>query len=354
MITSPIRILTIGPDYRYPNGGIAKLINTYSKFFENFEFVSTMRAPKHGKETKVKTFFRMINGLFSMSYKIFFKRYRIVHIHTASGISFLRESLFLYLASFLGAKTILHMHSGSLVEFYESHPKLVGRCVDKADMVITIAKVWETFLRKKGHNNVITIGNPIDIPHQSNNSENGVVKILFMGLICDNKGIWDILEMIKSHRCELIGKIKLIVGGNGEVERLQEFIAANKLEDLIEYAGWIDGDKKTEILSDIDIYLQPSYREALGIAILEAMSYKIPIIASNSGGIPEIVHNGENGYLVQAGDKEGLFNALKKLINSRDQRKIMGEKGYEMAKSFYPDTIKTKLINLYSYLSKND
>lgn len=346
------KVLNVGPDYHFPNGGIAKLINTYSKIFDEFNFVPTMRAPEQGKESKFKTFSRMVKGLLSMSYKIVFKGCNIVHIHTASGISFIRESLFLYLASFLGAKTIFHMHSGSLVEFYESHPKFVSRCLNKADRVITIAKVWEEFLRKKGHKNIVTIGNPINIPTRLGQNENKVLKVLFLGLICDNKGIWDILEMIKAHRDELIGKMKLTVGGNGEIEKLKQFVATNQLEDLIEYAGWIDDNMKPEILSATDIYLQPSYKEALGIAILEAMSYKIPVIASNTGGIPEIVHHGENGYLVQAGDRDGLHDALEKLIMSKGQRVIMGDKGYEIAKAFYPNAIKTKLINLYSYLSK--
>lgn len=344
-------LLTIGPDYRYPNGGIAKLINTYSNFFDKFHFVATMRAPEHGKESQVKTLIRMILGIIQMIYLILFKRIRIVHIHTASGISFIRESIFLYIASFLGAKTVFHMHSGSLVEFYNKYPKLVGRSLKKADVIITIAKVWENFLKGRGHNNVVTIGNPITKPNITlNRSLDERVNILFLGLICDNKGIWDILDVIKDNKDYFEGKAMLKIGGNGDVSRLKDYISGNCLEKIVEYIGWIEGEKKAEILFNSDIYIQPSYREALGIAILEAMSYKLPIIASNTGGIPEIVVNNHNGILIEPGDKRALFNALKILIESSEKRKEYGSNGLKIAESYFPEVIMGELTNLYNTL----
>lgn len=345
-----LHILNVGPDYKHPHGGIAKLINTYSSFFEDFRFISTMRALKKGKESKLLTGFRMFLGLFKMSWMIVFRRYRIIHIHTASGISFLRESFFLYLASFLGAKTIFHMHSGSLQEFYEAHPKFVGRSLRKADRIITIANVWEKYLKDKGHKNVITIGNPINRPDSLKKNDHTILNVLFLGLIGDNKGIWDILGMINNHKEDLKGKIRLTIGGNGEVDRLLSFLSNNNLSDIVEYVGWIDGERKAEILSNSDIYLQPSYQEALGIAILEAMSYKIPVIATNVGGIPEIINDGVNGYLIAPGDQDALYLALKKLLESPEKRLEFGENGSKIAKNFYPDVIKTKLTDLYQSL----
>lgn len=346
------KVLNVGPDYRYPNGGIAKLINTYSKIFDNFSFVSTMRAPEQGKEGKLKTFARMIGGLFRMSCKIISGKSEIVHIHTASGISFVRESIFLYLASMLGAKTILHMHSGSLVQFYEKHPKLVAATLNKADIVITIADVWKEYLNSKGHNNVITVGNPIPLPSPLTSSQNRLLNVLFLGLISENKGIWDILDVFKTHKDEWRNKIKLTIGGNGEVERLTKFIKDYELNQLVEYVGWIDGEKKCKIFSSSDIYLQPSYREALGIAILEAMSYKIPVIATETGGIPEIVHDRVNGLLIQPGDKNGLYEAINQLASSESMRKRFGEQGFTLAQQYYPEKIKEKLNKIYSEINE--
>lgn len=345
------KILTVGPDYHFPNGGIAKLIETYSTFFNDFPFVATMRAPEQGKEGKVMTFARFVTGLVKMSYKILSGKSKIVHIHTASGITFVRESIYLYLASILGAKTILHMHSGSLMEFYSKHPKLVARTLKKADKVITIAEVWKDFLNSKGHDNVITIGNPIPTPSDYSSIPNdNAINVLFMGLICDNKGIWDIIDVFKQHKAEWDGKVILTIGGNGDVEKLLRLIKENNLENIVKYVGWINGEQKGAFLRQTDIYLQPSYKEALGIAILEAMSYKTPIIATNTGGIPEIVKNGENGILIEPGDKSGLAEAIKKLMYDKNLRIEMGERGFEIAQDYYPSRIKEKLTNLYERL----
>ena len=309
-----------------------------------------MRAPEQGKESKIKTMYRMLKGMVVMCYKIQFKKAKIVHIHTASGVTFYRESVFLYLASFLGAKTILHMHSGILKEFYETHPKFVGKCLKKADRVITIANVWERYLKAKGHSNVITIKNPIEVPRPQNKNINQKIQVLILGLVCQNKGIWDILEMVKDHHEEFKNRMKLQVGGNGEVERLINFIHENNLNDVVEYIGWVDEEKKPYILSNTDIYLQPSYKEALGIAILEAMSYKVPIIATNTGGIPEIVQDGKNGYLIEPGDKEELFQMILKLMKSESLRKDFGQEGFMMAQNYYPSAIKAEVISLYDSL----
>ena len=132
--------------------------------------------------------------------------------------------------------------------------------------------------------------------------------LLFLGLLGKNKGIYDLLECIRDHKVEFQGKLKLYIGGNGEIEHVKQLIKEYGIADIVIFEGWVSGDKKIELLNKSDAYILPSYKEGLPISILEAMSYGMPIISTPVGGIPEIVSNGENGYLVEPGNKEDIYN----------------------------------------------
>ena len=68
--------------------------------------------------------------------------------------------------------------------------------------------------------------------------------------------------------------------------------------------------KKQNVWTGEDVYILPSYNEGLPIAILEAMSYKHPVISTPVGGIPEVIQTKENGMLVQPGNKEEIAKAI--------------------------------------------
>lgn len=341
------KILTIGPDYRYPSGGIAKLLNTYSQFFNPFNFISTVRIPLNGKESVLRKIGILITGLFRMIRFCCLSGIHIVHVHTASGFTFYRESLFVMLAYLFHKKIVLHIHSGSLAEFYRANPRMLSFIFHRVDRVITIAKVWESFLREEGFTNVTTIGNPIDLPVSYTPRKKSNLNLLFFGKLCDNKGIYGILEMLYEYKASLPDNLQLIVGGNGEVDKFLLMVNDLGLGSKVDFKGWIVGEEKERLLLDTDIYLQPSYTEALGIAILEAMSYRIPVIASHVGGIPEIVHNGRNGILIAPGNKKQLYQAIMQLADNPEERMRLGNNGYEVSKSYYPDYIEKQIEKLY-------
>ena len=341
------KILTIGPDYRYPSGGIAKLLNSYSKYFESFNFITTLRVPLLHKENILQKIYRFFKAVIQCFYILTTQKIEIVHIHTASGITFYRESIFVLLAYLFKKNIFIHMHSGILDEFYENHPKYHHFILKKVTLIITVANIWKDFLLSKGYKNVITIGNPIDMPLSIPKQPSGELQLLFLGALCDNKGIYDILRMLNKYKKELEGKIFLYVGGNGEVTRFLDFIHNYKLESMVQYVGWVTSIEKSKLLSQSDIYLQPSYKEALGIAILEAMSYRLTIIASCTGGIPEIVNHGTNGFLISPGDIDQMYEYINKFLEKKTLLPEMGEKGYQISCNYFPIAIEKQLEKTY-------
>lgn len=344
------RVLTIGCVYKSPRGGVAQVINTYSKeIFQPFNFVPTTK-----EGNGLVKFFCLLKAWSRFVSSCLVKNISIVHIHGASNSSFWRKRIFVYTAKFLGKKVVYHIHGGGFMSFSMAHYNAVAKVLSKVDVVVALSRSWKQFFEYEFHSsNVVVIPNVIAYPQfipRSISFAKVRVEALFLGLLDRNKGIFNILEMINQYQGELRGRFLLHIGGNGKTEEVGRLIAEYGIGDIVQFEGWVRGEKKIELLNRSDFYLLPSYNEGLPISILEAMSYRLPIVASPVGGIPEIVEEGVNGFLVQPGDNESLYRAISQLIEKPDQRKVMGERSWEKVQPYLPINVEKKLKQLYSRL----
>ena len=228
--------------------------------------------------------------------------------------------------------------------------------VNESDALIVLSKWWKDFFVSEFNPKKVEIVPNIVgyMPFQEEISrrENAKVKLLFLGRIGDRKGIYDLLEVIYKQQHYFRQHCRLLVGGDGDVEKLKKIIDRYQISDIVDYIGFVSGDQKKDIIKSSDIYLLPSYNEGLPISILEAMSYSKPVISTSVGGIPEIVHHGDNGYLIAPGDQRSLFQFLKELIQNPVDRTNMGRKSYQIVKDgYFPDKVLQKLNALYSSLT---
>jgi glycosyltransferase involved in cell wall biosynthesis len=126
----------------------------------------------------------------------------------------------------------------------------------------------------------------------------------------------------------------LIVGDGPLRQRLED-----QAKDLnIHPAVIFTGTRKDipEMLSLMDVFVLPSHiREGLGIAIIEAMAAEKPVVATDIGGIPEVVNDSETGFLVDPGNPEALSKAIIELLQNPQRAKIMGEKGRNRVKEMF-------------------
>jgi len=118
----------------------------------------------------------------------------------------------------------------------------------------------------------------------------------------------------------------MIVGSGPEEERLKEFAESLNCSNNIIFAGYVK--YIWYYYKAFDIFILPSLSEGLGISVLEAMASSKPVIASNTGGIPEIIEHGVNGYLISPGDSGEISEAILHLILRPEERKRYGDAGY--------------------------
>lgn len=242
------------------------------------------------------------------------------------------------------------MHAGRFAVFYQQHRYAVRKVVNKSDVIIALSEYWKEYFKNEfPTKRVEIIKNVISAP-KAHKQQTSYFTLLFLGLLGKNKGIYDLLECIWDHKVEFQGKLKLYIGGNGEIEHVKQLIKEYGIADIVIFEGWVSGDKKIELLNKSDAYILPSYKEGLPISILEAMSYGMPIISTPVGGIPEIVSNGENGYLVEPGNKEDIYKAIISLLNDSDLRNRMGSVSLSRVGEHLPEYVEKQLETLYDSL----
>lgn len=350
-------VLFVAPHYRWWKGGISSVILEYKEAIPDFNFFASTSISNIYITTLLFPFI-VLHYVFFLAFSINIK---IVHIHGASKGSFYRKYIFFLISKYLfNKKVIYHIHGAKYHVFYQQSSAFLKRriahMVNGSDALIVLSEWWKDFFVSEFNPQKVEIVPNIvgfmPLQNKTSRTENSKVKLLFLGRIGDRKGIYDLLEVIHKDPQFFRKHCKLLIGGDGEVEKLKKIINHYQISDIVDYIGFVSGDIKKEVLKSSDIYLLPSYNEGLPISILEAMSYAKPVISTNVGGIPEIVYHGDNGYLITPGDQLSLFQFLKELIQNPVDRTKMGRKSYQIVKDgYFPDKVLQKLNALYSSLT---
>jgi glycosyltransferase involved in cell wall biosynthesis len=287
------------------------------------------------------------------------KRIKVVHIHSSKQGSFYRKLVIAFIAkAVFHRKTINHIHTGNFKRFYDNghaiNKKLISFFLRWNDATITVSDGWKNYFEHTFHlQHVYRINNIINDPGRNGllrESKNGTVYFLFLGMIHPDKGIFDLLQVLHDHKEVITGKLKLFIGGNGQVDKLQEFIEKTGLQHLVAFKGWVTGHEKDNLLQFADVFVLPSYYEGSPVAMLEAMSYGKPVISTTVGGIPEIVKPGVNGWLHRPGDHQALLNAMLYYINEPENIKKHGEQSLQLVQHYYPGSVVPRLKSIYRSL----
>jgi glycosyltransferase involved in cell wall biosynthesis len=140
-----------------------------------------------------------------------------------------------------------------------------------------------------------------------------------------------------------------VFAGDGPLkEDLEKKATEAGVKKNIFFPGW--RDDIVRILAAFDVFCLPSLNEGMGRVLVEAMAHGIPIVASDVGGIPDLVIHGKNGFLVPPKNPEELAKHIQILIQNEDERRKMGEAGKKMAQRFSHYTMVIKIAELYEEL----
>ncbi len=141
------------------------------------------------------------------------------------------------------------------------------------------------------------------------------------------------------------------VGEKDEAEGIYREAKRLNLENRLIFTGF--RNDVADLLNAMDLFVFPSYAEAYGMALLEAMAVGLPVIASNCDGVLDIIEDGRTGILITPRNSESLINAVTQLINQKKQRMELARNGYENFKSnFTSQQMIKKVEKLYFSMLK--
>ena len=143
----------------------------------------------------------------------------------------------------------------------------------------------------------------------------------------------------------------VLLGGGELRDELCKYSDQEAILENVRFLGW--RSDVASALSAFDIFAFPSLNEGMGKAIVEAMAMGRPVIASDVGGIPDLVVQGRNGLLVPPADSEALAQAILDLYENPDKRKRMGEAGRIMVSEYGVDAMVRKIDDLYQACLRN-
>lgn len=179
----------------------------------------------------------------------------------------------------------------------------------------------------------ITIHNGVEVVSEdelSRSSSRTPPTIGIVGQVGEWKGHEDLIEALRILREQGLEMRGLVIGeGDEAYERtLRQRAARCGMEDRIEWRGFVD--ETNDIYRDIDVCAVPSrFREPFGLVAAEAGVRRIPVVATRRGGLPEIVVDGETGYLVESENPSELADRLGRLLDAPEKRRSMGRRARE-------------------------
>jgi len=245
-----------------------------------------------------------------------------------------------------GGRTAVVMVDGNFPRFEEAlRPftrRMLRRCLSRFDIIGVQSEGWLEYYRRlsPGSNYSLVVGG-VDTdafsPAVTSRTNAAVFRIIYVGWMIEEKGIYDLIAAagkLRNHPRTL--QLKLIGPCFDQEARLRQAIADARLEPLVEVLGPV-GPRKELIgqYQAADLFVLPSYAEGFPNSLLEAMAVGLPVVATNVGGIPEIVDDGITGTLVPPRDADALAAAIATLMDDEQTRLTMSAAGRSKALANY-------------------
>lgn len=333
-----IRVLMCGSDIRTVKGGMVTVEKNYLEY-PGWKKAEITFIPTHTEGNPLKKCLCFAGGWRKVLGCLIRKRADILHLHMAERGSFYRKAWLLKLGHWFGVPVVIHHHGAEFEDFYgtlsEKKKQYVKEILEEADLNLVLSeRLKQELLQKAPLAKTEVLHNAVPVPDRIPDRTN-VDRILMLGAQGKRKGSYDLLEAVAAIDKRLPETIKVWMCGDEDVAGVKQRVEELGLQNRIEHVGWIAGAEREECLRRAMLHVLPSYREGLPMSILETMGQGIPNISTRIASIPEVIQDGENGFLITPGDVEALQNRILKLVSEDRLRREFSEKGARLIRESF-------------------
>lgn len=170
------------------------------------------------------------------------------------------------------------------------------------------------------------------------------IKILHIGRFSEQKNHKGLIDAFKIFHALKPNSILKLIGTGDKFDEINEYVAENNLTDSVQFLGI-----QTNVypyINEADIFVLPSLYEGIPITLIEAMGTGIPIVATNVGGIPDMLTNGKNAILTPV-NTEKIAESFWELAENQEKRKLLGENAKKEAIKLSVEIMAEKYLEIY-------
>ena len=348
---APLRVLMLGPALEV-RGGISAVERTLIGALPRHVTVRHVATMREGsKAAKLGAFVRALGATWKGTGRA--EQPDVVHIHFASRASSVRKMALARLALARGCRVVMHAHGGGYADYWKSalpfQKRHIVETLGRASALIVLGEGWRRFFAGIGvpEERIVVLPNPVELP-AALPARLGAspVTFVYLGLVSEAKGAFDLVEAVARMSAEARSRLRLVMAGNGELERLKKRISVLGIAGSVEVRPWLAPAERDALLASAEAFVLPSYTEGLPMALLEAMAWGLAPLATPVGAIPEVLEHERNGLLAPPGDVGALARALERLLE-RELRAALGRAARRRVEPLAVERYAERLVRLY-------
>lgn len=277
---------------------------------------------------RIGKLFCYVKSLFECVFYLLSKEIDLCYITIApKGLAFIKDSIYILLFKIFNKRYVIHLHGKGIYNnakksiIWKKYYQLI---FNKSAVICLTENLTQDV-------NDVYNGIPFIVPNGIKESNYDSIKvdkedkpvILFLSNLYIQKGILVFIEAIKRIAEQTDIQFEAWIVGNSTsemtIEELQEKVQSDHISKWVRVLGPKFGINKILILKKADIFVFPTFNDTFGLVNLEAMEAGLPVITTNVGGIPEVIEDGVNGYIIEPQDINRLKDKIMFLLNHPDE-----------------------------------
>lgn len=184
--------------------------------------------------------------------------------------------------------------------------------------------------------------------------------LLFVGTVMPRKGVDDLVRamgaLVNDSDFE---DLQVVIAGEDDLDgeytaTVRELAREAGVDDAVTFAGFVPDDDLPALYALADVFVLPSREEGFGMAVLEAMAAGTPVVATDVGGVSRVVTEGEQGYLVQPNDPDGIVMYVKKILTLNDEVGQFEVRTRDRAREYTWPEIASRFVSVYEKITRSE
>lgn len=315
----------------------SKLVNdTFDCHYINLATATDINDIGKWRISKILDIFRLLIDIIRL---VHYVKPDLVYVTpNATGIAFYKDFITVQLLKMLKCSVVIHYHNKGVVKKQDrTFNNLLYRRFFKNQKVILLANSLYSDIKKYvDRKNIYICPNGIPDKKIITKTKHVELNILFLSNMMKEKGVFTLLDACKilkdrnvDYHCHFVGKWSDITEND-----FNRYVYEHQLVDKVTAYGTKYGEDKNDFFALADLFVFPTYyhNECFPLVLLEAMQQKITCIASDEGGIPDVIDDGNTGYIVPNKNANAIADKIEYLYNHPEVNEQLGENGYNKYK----------------------